>query len=68
MRTAAGFHADLAAWCGDCTNGVNPFGTAQFLTPNRLLKPIYAVYLENALCQIDPNADNLHIGPLLVVD
>ena len=42
---------------------------ASLLTsPHRLLFAIHTVYMENVLCQIHSNANNLHLGLLLSGD
>jgi hypothetical protein len=63
MRSTAGFHADLAARLGALAHNADPLLTSKTPTPRRLLGAINAVDLEDVLCQINPNANKLHVTP-----
>ena len=68
MRATARLHADLAIWLDRLAQHLHPVLSRQPPAPERLLLTVYAVHLKYVLCQINPYANKLHGGPLLLCD
>lgn len=66
VGTTTGFHADFTARFNSLQQCLQPVSTAQLFASNGLLSAINTVYLEHILCQVDPNANKLHGGLLLL--
>ena len=54
VGASAGFHPNLATWLNLFQQLINPFITAQFTAPNRLLIAINAMNLKDAMWLIPP--------------
>ena len=68
MRATTRLHANLAAGLDRLEQHLHPVLSGEPPAPERLLFPVYAVDLKHVLCQINPNANKLHGGPLLIFD
>jgi hypothetical protein len=66
VRTAAGFHTYHGMQRNGSLQDIQPFRTGKLAAPHCLLASIDTVHLENVFCEINPNANNVHLGFLLV--
>ena len=63
MRAATGLHADLGTWLDVTLKISDPASSLQTLAPDRTLRPIHAVHLEDLLGQIHTHASKLDDDP-----
>jgi hypothetical protein len=59
---------DLAARLNRLEQHLEPVLPRKLSPPHRFLVPVYAMDLEDVLCQIYPDANKLHGGLLLPID
>lgn len=59
MGTATSFHSNFATWFNFVEQNLYPAITVQLAPPDVFLRAVYTVQLKDALCQVDPNAEEL---------